>query len=65
MLVCADDSEMPLAGYPSSYSSSFRLPEPNLDARRNSLADMSDIFDFPVGTPDASQEEAAAPRGAN
>ena len=45
--------------YPSSYSSSFRLPEPSLDARRSSLADLSDIFDFPVAMPDALHGTAA------
>lgn len=57
MRVRADDSEVP--GYPGSYNGSFRLPEPNLDARKNSLTDLSDIFDFPVGTPDMPQERAA------
>ena len=57
MRVRADDSEVP--GYPGSYNGSFRLPEPTLDARKNSLTDLSDIFDFPVGTPDMPQERAA------
>ncbi|CAL8463928.1 g3463 [Coccomyxa elongata] len=55
----SDDMETPIAAYSSSYSSSFRLPEPNLDARRNSLADLSDIFDFPVVMPDALHGTAA------
>ncbi len=57
--MCTDDMEAPTAAYSSSYSSSFRLPEPNLDARRNSLADLSDIFDFPVVMPDALHEAAS------
>lgn len=59
MRVRADDSEALMPGYPGSYNGSFRLPEPNLDARKNSLTDLSDIFDFPVGTPDMPQERAA------
>lgn len=57
--VCADDIETPTAAYSSSYSSGFRLLEPNLDGRRNSLADLSDIFDFPVVMPDALHGAAA------
>lgn len=53
---CADDAEVLTAGHSSSYSAGFKLPEPSLDARRNSLLDFSDIFDFPVAAAAAPQD---------